>query len=110
MTLFKCPHCNFDPGAHAWSGMARARHKWEAHQIPSSATFSSKTHYYPDKGTWDEYQSKLRLARLYPVLSLLQQWTKGVLEKVDLSKFQRLWLTFGMGLILGYALALLFHL
>ena len=89
--------------------MARARHKWEAHQIPSSATFNSRTHYYPDKETWDEYQSKLRGARLYPGLSLLKQWTKGVRGNLDLSKSQLFWLTLGIGLVLGYAFALLFH-
>ena len=89
--------------------MARARHKWEAHQIPSRATFNSRTHYYPDKETWDEYQSKLRVARLYPVLSLLKQWIKGIPENFHLSRSQLLWLTLGIGLVLGYALALLFH-
>ena len=109
MSYFKCPHCNFDPGAHAWSGIARATHKWEAHQIPSTAIFNSKTHYYPDKETWDEYQSKLREARLYPVLSLLNQWTRGLPQKLDLSKSQLFWLTLLVGLVLGYALAVLSH-
>ena len=109
MSYFKCPHCNFDPGAHAWSGIARASHKWEAHQIPSTAIFNSKTHYYPDKETWDEYQSKLREARLYPVLSLLNQWTRGLPQKLDLSKSQLFWLTLLVGLVLGYALAVLSH-
>ena len=109
MSYFKCPHCNFDPGAHAWSGIARASHKWEAHQIPSTAIFNSKTHYYPDKETWDEYQSKLREARLYPVLSLLKQWTRGLPQKLDLSKSQLFWLTPLVGLVLGYALAVLSH-
>ena len=109
MSYFKCPHCNFDPGAHAWSGIARASHKWEAHQIPSTAIFNSKTHYYPDKETWDEYQSKLREARLYPVLSLLNQWTRGLPQKLDLSKSQLFWLTLVVGLVLGYAFAVLFH-
>ena len=68
--------------------MARASHKWEAHQIPGCATFNRETRYYPDKETWDEYQSKLREARLYPVLSLLKQWKKGVSKKLDLSKSQ----------------------
>ena len=89
--------------------MARARHKGEAHQIPSSATCNARTHYYPDKETWDEYQSELRVARLYPVLSLLKQWTKGVRGNLDLSKSQLFWLTLGIGLVLGYAFALLFH-
>ena len=35
MSGFRCPSCEFDPGAHAWSGLVLARHKWEAHQIPS---------------------------------------------------------------------------
>ena len=109
MSYFKCPHCNFDPGAHAWSGIARASHKWEAHQIPSTAIFNSKTHYYSDKETWDEYQSKLREARLYPVLSLLKQWTRGLSQKLDLSKSQLFWLTLLVGLVLGYALAVLSH-
>ena len=109
MSYFKCPYCSFDPGAHAWSGVALASHKWEAHQIPGRATFNSETHYYPDKETWDEYQSKLRVARLYPVLSLLKQWIKGIPENLHLSKSQLLWLTLGIGLVLGYSLALLFH-
>ena len=109
MSYFKCPHCNFDPGAHAWSGVARASHKWEAHQIPSRASFNSKTHYYPDKETWDEYQLKLREARLYPVLSLLKHWARGLPQKLDLSKSQLFWLTLLVGLVLGYALAVLFH-
>ena len=109
MSYFKCPYCSFDPGAHAWSGVALASHKWEAHQIPGRATFNSETHYYPDKETWDEYQSKLRVATLYPVLSLLTQWTKRVRENLELSRSQVFWLTLGIGLVLGYALALLFH-
>ncbi len=109
MSYFKCPHCSFDPGAHAWSGVARASHKWEAHQIPSRATFNSETNYYPDKETWDEYQSKLRDARLYPVLSLLKQLTKEVRKNLDLPKSQLFWHSLGMGLVLGYALAVFFH-
>ena len=109
MSYFKCPHCSFDPGAHAWSGVARASHKWEAHQIPSRATFNSETHYYPDKETWDKYQSKLREAKLYPVLSLLKQWTRGLPQKLDLSKSQLFWLTLVVGLVLGYAFAVLSH-
>jgi len=89
--------------------MARARHKWEAHQIPSSATFNSRTHYYPDKETWDEYQSKLREERLFPVLSLIKRCVGGVRQNLDLSKSKLFWLTLCIGLILGYALALLFH-
>ena len=89
--------------------MARASHEWEAHQIPSCATFNRETRYYPDKETWDEYQSKLREARLYPVLSLLKQLKKGVSKKLDLSKSQLFWLSLGMGLVLGYALAVLFQ-
>ena len=89
--------------------MARASHKWEAHQIPSCATFNRETRYYPDKETWDEYQSKLREARLYPVLSLLKQLKKGVSKKLNLSKSQLFWLSLGMGLVLGYALAVLFQ-
>ena len=91
MSYFKCPHCSFDPGAHAWSGMALASHKWEAHQIPSCATFNRETHYYPDKESWDEYKSKLRGARLYPVLSLLKKLKKGLSKKLDLSKSQLFW-------------------
>ena len=109
MSYFKCPHCSFDPDAHTWSGMARASHKWEAHQIPSCATFNRETRYHPDKETWDEYQSKLREARLYPMLSLLKQLKKGVSKKLDLSKSQLFWLSLGMGLVLGYALAVLFQ-
>ena len=89
--------------------MARASHKWEVHQIPSCATFNRESRYYPDKETWDEYQSKLREARLYPVLSLLKQLKKGVSKKLDLSKSQLFWLSLGMGLVLGYALAVLFQ-
>ena len=109
MSCFKCPYCSFDPGAHAWSGVALASHKWKAHQIPGRATFNSETRFYPDKETWDEHQSKLRVARLYPVLSLLKQWTKGLRGNLDLSKSQLFWLTLGIGLVLGYAFALLFH-
>ena len=109
MSYFKCPYCSFDPGAHAWSGVALTSHKWKAHQIPGRATFNSETRFYPDKETWDEHQSKLRVARLYPVLSLLKQWIKGIPENLHLSKSQLLWLALGIGLVLGYALALLFH-
>ena len=89
--------------------MALTSHKWKAHQIPGRATFNSETRFYPDKETWDEHQSKLRVARLYPVLSLLKQWTKGLRGNLDLSKSQLFWLTLGIGLVLGYAFALLFH-
>ena len=89
--------------------MARASHKWEAHQIPSAAIFNSKTHYYPDKETWDEYQSKLREERLFPVLSLIKRCLEAVRQNLDLSKSQLFWLTLGIGLVLGYALAVLFH-
>ena len=109
MSHFKCPHCNFDPGAHAWSGVARASHKWEAHQIPSRASFNSKTHYYPDKGTWDEYQSKLKEAKLFPVLSLIKRCAEGVRKNLDLSKSQLFWVTLGIGLVLGFALAVIFQ-
>ncbi|QNJ10996.1 hypothetical protein SynM161_00866 [Synechococcus sp. M16.1] len=43
------------------------------------------------------------------MLSLLKQWIKGIPENLHLSKSQLLWLTLGIGLVLGYALALLFH-
>ena len=109
MSYFKCPHCSYDPGAHAWSGIARASHKWEAHQIPSCATFNRETHYYPDKETWDKYQSKLREKRLFPVLSLIKECLGGVRQNLDLSKSQLFWLTLGIGLVLGYALAVLFQ-
>ena len=109
MSHFKCPHCSFDPGSHAWSGVALASHKWEAHQIPGRATFNSETFYYADKKTWEESQSKLREARLYPVLSLLKKWTRGLPKKLDLSKSQLIWLTLVVGLFLGYAFAVLFH-
>ncbi len=109
MSYFKCPYCSFDPGSHAWSGVALASHKWEAHQIPGRATFNSEIFYYPDKKTWDESQSKLREARLYPVLTLLKQWAKEVRKNLGLSKSQFFWLTLGVGLIVGYALAALFH-
>ena len=109
MSFFKCPYCSFDPGAHAWSGVALASHKWKAHQIPGRATFNSETRYYPDKETWDEYQSKLREERLFPVLSLIKRCAGGVRKNLDLSKSQLFWLTLGIGLVLGYAFALLFH-
>ena len=81
MSYFKCPHCSFDPGAHAWSGVARARHKWEAHQIPSRATFNSETNYYPDKETWEN-----RGSMLYPMFKLhsdeeMQAVQEGLTQK-----------------------------
>ena len=42
MSEFKCPHCSFDPGAHAWSGLVLTRHKSEAHGIPGTSGFKRK--------------------------------------------------------------------
>ena len=109
MSYFKCPHCSFDPGAHTWSGVALASHKWEAHPIPGRATFNLETFYYPDKESWEESQSKLREARLYQVLSWLKQWTRGLPQKLDLSKSQLFWLTLVVSLVLGYAFAVFFQ-
>ena len=82
------------------------RHKWEARQIPGMASFNSERLYFPDKETWEK---SLRKAELFPVLSLLKQLTKGVRKNLDLSKSQLFWLTLGMGLVLGYTLAVLLN-
>ena len=106
MSHFKCPHCNFDPGAHAWSGLALTRHKWEEHQVPGMASFNFKRLYFPDQET---YEKSLRKAELNPVLSLLKQLAKGSNNNFDLSKSQLFWFTLSIGLLLGYILAILFQ-
>ena len=107
MRGFKCPDCDFDPGEHAWSHIALRKHKWEVHKTPGASGFNSKRVYYPDKETWDEYQSKLKEAKLFPVLSLIKRCAEEVRTNLDLSKSQLFWLTMGIGLVLGYALAVL---
>ena len=69
------------------------------------ASFNSEPLNFPDKETWEK---SLREAELYPVLLLLKQLIKGVRMNIDLSKSQ-FWLTLGMGLVLGYTLAVLLN-
>lgn len=47
--------------------------------------------------------------RTNSVLLWHQTFLKLVRQRFGLSKYQILWLTFGKGLVIGYALALLIH-
>ena len=54
MSSFKCPRCSFDPGAHAWSAITLAAHKWKEHQIPSRGGHNGTMRYFPSQ---DEYEA-----------------------------------------------------
>jgi hypothetical protein len=60
MSEFKCPHCSFDPGAHAWSRLVLTRHKSTAHGIAGSASFNGKRFEFPGNPFYRF------LARLFP--------------------------------------------
>ena len=50
---FECSHCDFNPGAHAWSYLSLARHKFEAHGIPGVAGHNN-TRFVFAKVPWKE--------------------------------------------------------
>lgn len=53
MSSFKCPRSSFDPGAHAWSVLSMAAHKWKEHQIQSRGVNNGTMRYFPSQ---DEYE------------------------------------------------------
>ena len=54
MSSFKCPRCSFDPGAHAWSALVLAKHKWNKHQIPARGGHNGAMQYFPSQVVYEE--------------------------------------------------------
>ena len=78
-------------------------------RAPLESTSFQGLRLLPSLGKGKKSKKVKKAKRTNSVLLWHQTFLKLVRQRFGLSKYQILWLTFGKGLVIGYALALLIH-